>query len=387
MSIVAKFIFWTSIITVIYTWAGYYLLLIALTKINKIRKESFACNENSFYFPISIIVTASNEELVIGKRIDDLMEQDYPKDKLEIIIASDGSTDRTVEISKQYANHGVKVLEFQRKRGRGAVQNDAIKTANGDILIFTDAETRFEKDCVKEMVKYFSDSSIGCVVGSLAYTVKKGSSVSESEGLYWDFEKKLRKMENNFGILATATGACMAVRKNLWNQLGAIDDCDFTTPLDVILQGFKIILAAEAIAYDVPAFSAKGELKVRIRQTSTNFVGTLKRWGWIGMIKYPGISWGLLSHKVFRWLTPFFMLGLFLGNFFLLHNNVFYAIVFIFQILFYLMGIIGFIGELMKKKIPFGSLVFSFCVANIGMGIGVIKGVLGQAPSSYGKEE
>jgi len=248
------------------------------------------------------------------------------------------------------------------------------------------AETEFEKSFLRKIVKYFSDKKVGCVVGNLIYKVED-SPISQSEGLYFKFEKKIRELESKLGILATATGACMAVRKNLWKDLTPIDDSDFTTPLDIILQGYKVVYAPDAIAYDIPPSSVKGELKARIRQTSKNLVGTLKRWGWRGWIKHPFVSWGLLSHKILRWFTPFFMIGAFISNLFILDKGIFYQLTFAGQVIFYLIAVFGMGGELFKIRIPIASTIFSFCIANIGMGIGVIKGLLGKAPAAFKMEE
>ncbi|RLG29429.1 hypothetical protein DRN98_08420, partial [Methanosarcinales archaeon] len=225
-------IFWSSLIILFYTWIGYPFIIYLLTKIKRKPKVPTTPDELP---SVSIIIAAYNEEKVIARRIKNLLEQDYPKEKMEIIVASDGSTDRTVGIAKQYEKYGVRILDFKQNRGRAAIQNDGVKEAKGEIVVFTDAETEFKKNFLKNITKYFAEN-IGCVVGNLIYR-PKDNSISQSEGLYFKFEKKIRELENRLGILATATGACMAVRKNLWKDLTPIDDSDFTTPLDIILQG------------------------------------------------------------------------------------------------------------------------------------------------------
>lgn len=358
-----------------------------LTIIVKIkRKETEMGEGEDFNHLVSVITVAYNEEKVIGERIENLLKQDYPKDRVEVIIASDGSIDSTVEIGNKYANQGVVVIDFKENRGRAWVHNKVAESAKGDILIFTDARTKFKEDFLKKIMSYFNNSSIGCVVGNLIYETS-GSSISQSEGLYWKFEKKIRGFESYAGILATASGACMAVRKSIWRDLESIDDCDFSTPLDAIIQDYKVVYAPDAIAIDTPPWSASVELKVRIRQTSKNIIGTLKRWGWKGWIRHPIVTWGLLSHKILRWLMPFFMLSFLVSNLLLLNNGAIYKVSFIIQLLFYIFGMIGFIGDNFGKKIPIASTVFSFIVANIGMGIGVIKGLLGKAPTAYKTEK
>lgn len=363
-----------------YIYIGYYLILQILVKFVPSDEKA---DLNTEYFPrVSIVVAAYNEGKVIKQRIENLLELNYPKDKVEIIIASDGSTDRTIEIAKSFEIYGVKVLDFKENRGRAAIHNDSIKATKGDILIFTDATTNFDKNFLKEAVKFFEEEKVGSVVGKLHYKTKK-SSISESEGLYWRFEIVLREIESKLGLLATGSGACISIRKNLFKRLNPVDDVDFTTPLDVVLQGYKVVFAKDAVAYDIPPQSVKGEFNARIRMTSKNFVGTLKRWGLKGWTRYPLVSWGLLSHKILRWLTPFFMASVLITNVFLLNGEWIYQLTFLGQMAFYSVALVGFIGQLSGKKIPLASTIFSFCVANLGMGIGVIVGLLGKAPASY----
>jgi hypothetical protein len=175
----------------------------------------------------------------------------------------------------------------------------------------------------------------------------------------------------------------MALRKELWTDLPPTHDADSATPLDVIKQGYTVVYAEDALAYDVPPSSVEGEFRARVRQVSQEFVGIIKRLGWRGIIKHPLVSWGLFSHKILRWLTPFFMLIAFATNIFLLGEGPLYRAAFTAQSAFYLLAVAGFLGELAKKRVPLGSPVFSFCVANIGMGMGVIKGLAGRAPAAY----
>ena len=179
----------------------------------------------------------------------------------------------------------------------------------------------------------------------------------------------------------------MALRKNLWKDLTPIDDADFTTPLDVILQNYKVIHSHEAIAYDIPPSTLTGELKTKIRQTSKNLIGTINRWGWEGWFLHPVVSWVILSHKLLRWFTGFFDVWNFILNLFLYKENYFFQFTLYIQILFYLLAIIGFMAELFNKKIYLAQLIFSFCLAHIGCGIGVIKGILGKAPASFTSAE
>jgi len=375
-------LFWFFVILILYIYGGYLMMLsIAVYLRRSSIKQELVCSKVPF---VSVIVAAYNEEKSIGKRVENLLEQNYPKDKLEIIVASDGSTDRTVEIAKQFL--GVKVLDFKENRGRAAVHNDAVRLAKGDILVFTDATTEFEKSFIKKIVKEFENPSIGASCGRLIFRTRE-TSISVSEGFYWKIETKIRIMENKLGIFASGTGACFAIKKNLFCPLDYREDIDDSLPLHVVISGYKVIFSEGAIAYDIANTSFRSEIKARIRMTAKGLMGVIKRWGIKGWIKHPFVSWGLLSHKILRWFTPFFMLGAFLSNAFLLNEGWIYKFAFIGQIAFYMLAILGFVGEFLKKRIPVASTIFSFCVANIGMGIGVIKGLLGKAPAAYKMEE
>ena len=380
---IAKYIFWISIFLIFYVYVGYCFILklfsIVKGKLNMTKEESHI--EGSLPF-ITIIITAFNEEKVITKRIDNLLSLNYPKNKIEIIFASDGSTDNTVQLIRNYKEQDVKLYEFKQNRGRALVHNDIIKVAIGNIIIFSDADSIFEPQFLTNIISKFKDTSTGCVVGNLVYKTAE-SVISKSEGFYWKYEKQLRKYESDLGLLATATGACTAIRRNLWKDISATHDVDFITPLDIILQGFKVVFETDAIAFDTPASSVRGELKTRIRQTSRNLVGTLERWGLRGIFKHPIVSFGLFSHKILRWFSPYFMLFIFLTNIFMISQNDFFTLFFIFQIIFYLFALIGFLGDIIKLKIPLVSTIYSFCVANLGMAIGIAKALLGKVPVSW----
>ena len=384
---VINLIFLFSFLVLFYTWFIYPFLLFLLGRLFYKRNIYLSQAYDKKYIPfISIIIAAYNEEKVINKRIENLLQQDYPKDKLEIIVASDGSMDKTVEIAKQFEKHGIKVLDFKQNRGRAAVHNDAAKVAKGEILIFTDAGTEFEKNFIKEIIREFEIPNIGCVSGRLIFKTNQ-TSISTSEGLYWKIETKIRELENKLGIFASGTGACLAIRKRLFSVLDSREDIDDSLPLHVIMSGYKVFFSQSALAYDIANSSIRSEIKARSRMTAKGITGIIKRWGIKGWIKHPFVSWGLLSHKILRWFTPFFIVGLFISNIFLLNKSWFYKFAFVGQIIFYILAILGFIGELFKKSIPIASIIFSFCIANIGMGIGVIKGLLGKAPAAYKMEE
>jgi cellulose synthase/poly-beta-1,6-N-acetylglucosamine synthase-like glycosyltransferase len=380
------FFFWLSVLMVVYTYLGYYLLLKVFRLFGK-KKTSLTPSSSNHELPrITIVVAVYNEEERIVDRINNLLDCSYPEGKVEILVVSDGSTDKTTSLVRSYGDEKVDLLEFKENRGRAAVHNDAALSANGQILVFTDAETRFEPQFLCNMIPYFKDESVGCAVGNLFYRTGDDA-IAEAESFYWKYEKRLRNLESDLGLLATATGACMGVRKDLWRKLEATDDVDFIAPLDVIIQGYQVVFAKEAIAYDFPPHSAKSELETRTRQTSRNFLGTIRKWTWRQWIKHPEITWVLISHKILRWLTPYFLLAVFFSNLFLYHEHALYALTFACQILFCILAVLGYFAARRKRIVPVASSFFAFSVANIGMAIGVFNAVTGKIPAVYKKAE
>jgi len=373
------YVFWISIIGILYVYFAYtFLLKIFLPFINVKDKNS---EDRTAIVPcVSVIVAAYNEQEVIGERVKNLLKLDYPKEKLEIIIASDGSTDKTVAEASLFEN--VKILDFKENRGRSAVHNDAAEAASGEILIFTDACTKFDKDFLKHIIKDFENPKVGCVSGRIIFA-DIDQPIAESENLYWRWEITLRKLETKIGIFASGTGACICVRKTLFKTLDLREDIDDSMPLYVAMDSYSVVFEDKALAYDIPNASVDNEIKARIRMTAKGVIGYIKRWGVKGVALHPVISWSVISHKLMRWLTPFFMLGAFWGNLSVVNEGIFYYAVFVGQSAFYIAASIGFFGELFKKSIPIASTIFSFCVANLGMGIGVIKGITGNVPTAY----
>lgn len=381
-------VFWLSFFLLFYVYAGYFMALYVLTAV--FGKKSEVINDEHAVLPsISVIIAAYNEELDISQRIENLLALNYPKDKLEILIASDGSSDQTVPKARQFSDPRLRILEYPVQRGRAAVHNDSVVEAKNEILVFSDAGSEFSGDFLRFFGEYFSrHNEVGFVVGDLVFRKSK-SIVVLSSMIYWRFETALRRMENQLGILTTASGSCMAVRKHLWQDLGKTDDVDFVTPLQVISSGYKISYLENAIAYDdVPdGSSVQNQFRVRVRMTSKNLIGTLRAWSFKEWFRHPMVTWGLFSHKIFRWLFPYFFLISYFSCPFLLSEGLIYRFIFAAESSFVLLVFIGYMAELNNKKISVASHLFSFSVANAGMAIGVIKSLRGEAPAIYDNKE
>lgn len=379
----AKIVFFLSAASILYVYGGYFVLLrlLSFLKNKSGAAESDTTGESSRPF-VSVLIAACNEEKDIGRRIENILGQSYPSDRLELIIASDGSTDDTVRIARRYENKGVKVLDFELRRGRASVHNDAVKTAGGEIVVFSDAGTIFKKDFVEKAVRNFRSPEVGGVVGKLRY-VKEDGSIPESENVYLRLEFKLRELESLLGILAVGSGACLAIRKDLFNPIRKNEDVDDILPLQCIRSGHKMIMDSAAEAYDTPPLSLQEELRARIRMSSQAFRGTIRNWGLRDIVRHPCVTWGLFSHKMLRWLVPFLLLALLVSNTVLMSGSPWFLFFLLSQLFFYFLALIGLAGHLTGRRFFFASHFFSFCAANFGVMVGVLKGVFGKAPAAY----
>lgn len=377
---VIESLFILSVLLLAYIWPGYYVVLMVLVKILPDRRISNG-KEGSLPF-ISILISAYNEADVIEQRIRNLLSLDYPKEKMEILIGSDGSSDETVKIAESYNENGVIGVDFKKNKGRADVHNDLIRIAKGNILIFTDADTVFDSAFIKNIVKPFFNPKVGVAVGKLLYKVS-GGDIAENEGIYLKYEQRIKEMENNLGIINNGTGACMAFRKELFSPLTPVDDVDTASVIDIILKGFKAVYIADAVAYDIPPHSVKSEFKMRVRGTSKTLSSLRRRTNIVGWLKHPVLIWSLFSHRLGRYLTPYLMLITLLSNIFLLSGGIIYNATFAVQLLFYFLVILGWIGNATMKRIPLASVCFSFFIAISGMLVGVIRAVIGRVNVTY----
>ncbi len=375
------YLFYISFLLLITVWFLYPIFLKLIVSIKPDKYFSKLTVQQRHFNPdVSIIIAAHNEANNLKNRCENIFSQDY-KGEIEVIIASDGSTDSTTDVitvlKNKYSN--IQFIDIQPQSGRSNAHNLAVNKAKHNILIFTDAETIFDDDFITHLVTPFQNHDIGFVSGKLKYFNPNTHSVSQSVSLYWRLEMFLRKAESLLGLYALGTGACCAVRKNLYRPISATGDIDFITPLDVVLQEKKCIHADQAIAWDELPDSPRKEFNARIRMTSKNIKGTIQRWGFASIFKKPKYSLVLFFHKLGRWLTPFFLISLFLSNLSLLTDSYFYTFTLLAQLSFYLLGLLG----ALKIDTLYSQQIYGFLLANTGFLLGVLKAIFGNTPHLY----
>jgi len=324
-----KFLFWFSLSFILYTYAGYPCLLFVWSKL-------FPKKVNKAYLSpepmVSVVVAARNEETNIGARIENFLEQDYPLEKMEIIIVSDGSTDATNDIVRQFASANVgqcalKLIELDDSKGKPNSLNIGVQQATGEFIVFADARQKFEPNAVKELMANFNDPKVGCVSGELLFYEDSDTNIKTEMAFYWNLEKHVRKMESAVGSVAGATGAIYAIRKSLFRPLpDEILLDDVLIPMNAIMDGFRTVFDGNAIAYDTVSKDLSEEKGRKIRTLLGNYQLLQIMPELLSPAKNP-IFFRYLSHKVLRLFVPFFFFVFLFSS--LMINGLFYKLAFI----------------------------------------------------------
>jgi cellulose synthase/poly-beta-1,6-N-acetylglucosamine synthase-like glycosyltransferase len=372
-----------AVVLLVYTWVGYPVLLCMcrfyLHNLSA-RPEPKTVHVTPRF---SIIVAVHNEEARIEQKLENCLALAYPPGAVEIVVASDGSTDATDSIVERWEAHNacIRLLQTHDRAGKSGAQNLAVAQARGELLLFTDAETTLQPDLLNRIAENFSDPEVGLVAPVVQFGKFDGA-VSQGQGAYWRFEILLRQLESDTGILATASGSALAIRRNLFRPIPPQFGDDCTIPLDIRLQGFKVIQDAQAIVFDQMPHDIAGELRTRVRMTARNWNGILSRSGLLNPFRFPGTAWGLVSHKFLRWLTPFFLAAAFLSNG-LLFRQPPWIWIWMLQVCFYAAALAGWKISRSGRRQPLFGYPFAFCLANAGFFLGVVRGLRGERIVAY----
>jgi poly-beta-1,6-N-acetyl-D-glucosamine synthase len=313
---------------VFYTYVGYPILMWVLASRNGADLGTLRGPLGALP-RVSLLVAAYNERAVIRQKIENALSLEYPTDRLEILIGSDGSDDGTVEAAESCLPAARGRIIPMARRGKSWVINDLVATATGEILVFTDANTMFEQDALVELVRPFADPEIGCVSGLLRLTPAGDHVGAVGEGFYWRYETFKKTQESVFRAVAGANGAIYAVRKNLFVPLSSrtIND-DLTTSMRVYLQGKRIVLADRARGHEMTAPELSGEFRRHVRDSAGHFRALIELAGMLNpRLGMPAFCY--VSHRVIRWLVPLFMIGALTSSALLLGSPLYRALFFI----------------------------------------------------------
>ena len=349
-------LFWLCLGLVVYTYVGYPLLIGLWSRLrpNPIQQGEICPT-------ISMIIAAYNEEEVILSKIKNTLALSYPGDRLEIIIVTDGSTDRTSEIAQTFERAGMRVLHQPERQGKTAALNRAVPYASGEILFFSDANTFYSHNVIQKMVRNFHDASVGGVSGRKVILQESDRSTTQGETAFWGYEASLKYSESQVNSIVTADGEIFAMRRALFTPIPTqIVHDDMYLTLTMIEQGYRVVYEPEASSAEYPSKTSGDEFYLKVRYASGGYqiCSIFKR-----ILVFPRtiFAFEFISHKIFRWIAPFFLVSLLISS--ALIPMIFYRSVFWMQILFYTMGILGWTLQRTRKSKIF-YFPHYFCMGN-----------------------
>jgi cellulose synthase/poly-beta-1,6-N-acetylglucosamine synthase-like glycosyltransferase len=328
--LVTEILFWWSATALLYTYAGYPLLLVIMSRLRgrPVRRADFTPR-------VSFIITAYNEERDLAAKLENTLALDYPDDRLEIIVASDSSSDRTDDIARSFAGRGVRLHRQPERKGKTAAQNAAVEQAHGDILLFSDATTLYDPQVLRILMPCFADPSVGCATGTVLYRDAVASSVGHGTRSYWSYEFLLKKHESLVCSLIGVCGCMYAVRRTAYVPLYDEACSDFVIASKVVEQGLRAVYEPDAVCTEETNHRAGTELKTRVRIITQTFADLWRNRAMMNPFKSGFYAVELISHKVMRYLVPLFLIGILAASAFLAPRSPVYALALLAQSAFY----------------------------------------------------
>ncbi|HEX8775499.1 MAG TPA: glycosyltransferase family 2 protein [Pyrinomonadaceae bacterium] len=368
-----ELVFWLSVAALVYTYAGYPLLVAIVSRLRP-RPVRRAPNVPS----VSVIITAYNEERDLRAKLENTLALDYPKELMEVIVASDCSTDRTDEIAREFAARGVRLHRQRERLGKTAAQNAAVSVARGEIILFSDATTLYSADVLKVMMPSFSDESVGCVAGRLIYVDPSASSVGHGARSYWGYETFLKTHESRACSLIGASGCLYAVRRTAYVPLYPEACSDFLIATKMVEQGLRAVYEPGAVCTEETNRQARKELSMRVRVITQTFTDLWRHRFMMNPFRSGFYAVELFSHKVMRYLVPVFLVTLLVASIVLAPGSPFYLLVLVSQLAFYLAALCGWVLERSGANIRLLALPQYFVLANVASLVAFYKFLRGE---------
>lgn len=313
---------------------------------------------------VTLIIAAYNEERVIEAKIRNSLALDYPKDKLHILVISDGSTDATPNIARRYQDQGVRALHEPQRRGKTAALNRAVAAVSSDIVVFSDANNMFEASALRELVTHFANSQVGGVCGLKQIYRAPERESSQGDSLYWTYESAIKEAESALDSITTADGEIFAVRREYYKTVDEAvinDDAEITFML--IKSGHRILYERRAISIEHASIRIEDDFQVKVRMVSGGFQ-TIARHAKFLLPPRSWFAFTFLSHKVLRWLAPELMMVIALTSLWLIREPFFLVIV-VLQLLFYALAAIGWFTRERAQRPTIYYVPFYFCAMNL----------------------
>jgi cellulose synthase/poly-beta-1,6-N-acetylglucosamine synthase-like glycosyltransferase len=378
LRLLAEIGFGLSAAALFYTYAGYPLLLAFVSAL-----RPRAVRRGEFEPTVSIIITAYNEERGLAAKLENTLALDYPRELLEIIVASDCSDDRTDEIARSFAHRGVRLHRQSQRLGKTAAQNAAVEQAQGEIILFSDATSLYQPDAVRAMMPSFADATVGCVAGRLEYVDGSGSRVGRGARSYWSYETFLKRHESRVGSLIGASGCLYSVRRSAYVPLYHEACSDFIIATKMVEQGLRAVYEPNAVCFEETNRQSDKELRMRVRIIAQTFTDLWRHRSLLNPVRGGFYGVQLLSHKVMRYLVPFFLMGLFASSAVLASGSLFYRLMFAVQLACYACPAFAWMLDRVGIQSRLLALPQYFLLANLASLIACYQFVRGERYASW----
>jgi len=354
----AAIVFWGALGLVAWVYVGYPLALFLISRVvtRPVKKAPIQPS-------ITMIIAAYNEERDIVKKLENTLALDYPRDRLEVIVASDGSKDRTNALVEQFGPP-VRLLALERA-GKTSGQNHAAAIATGEILVFSDASTIYDRDALNALAANYADPTVGSVGGDVRYTREGDAIAGKGRQVYWNYEAAIRRWESRVWTVIGATGCIYSIRKSLYTPLDPAAISDFVQPAKALLKGYRSVVEDDAGAYEVAESKQLGEeLQRRSRVALRGLRGIGYMPEMLNPFRHPWLAFQLVSHRLLRWAVPVFLIAALIANAFLL-DSPFYAVLFALQLVFYGSAIAAALLDRRNIRLRALFVPLYFCLINL----------------------
>ena len=373
LELTMRVLFWAGVALILYTYVGYPLVLALVSRLRARPVRRSECEPK-----VSVIITAYNEERDLAAKLDNTLALDYPADKLEIIVASDCSTDRTDEIVRSYSARGVRLHRQPERHGKTAAQNAAVELAHGEVILFSDATTIYSPDVLRVMLPSFADETVGCVAGRLIYVDPRDSSTGRGARSYWGYETFLKRHESRVFSLIGVSGCLYAVRRAAYIPLYHEACSDFLIATKMVEQGLRAVYEPAAVCTEETNRRTDKELKMRVRVIAQTFTDLWRHRSMLNPFRSGFYAVQLLSHKVMRYLVPFFLVLILAASAVLAPASNFYLVALALQLGCYLAAAASWALERAGVHSRLLSLPQYFVLANVAAVVAFYKFLRGE---------
>ena len=386
-----KILFWASTFVVVYTYVGYGLVLFGLVRLRRLvkGKRITPAVSTGNHPSLTLVVAAYNEADIMVAKIENTLALRYPKAQLSLLFVTDGSTDGTPAVVRNYPE--IAPMHAPERRGKIHAIHRAMRKIKTDVIVFTDANTFLNKDALLLLARHYQDPTVGAVSGEKRVRIEENADATAGEGMYWKYESALKKWDSELHSVVGAAGELFSVRRSLYEDVAGdtiLDD--FMISMQIAQRGYRIVYEPDAYATELSSENIEEELKRKIRIAAGGIQSILRLPEAANPFKNPLLSFQYISHRVLRWtVTPFLMMGALVTNGFIVASSgeTFYLLLLLAQLLFYAMALAGWVLENKKIKSKIFFVPYYFCMMNYAVVMGIRRYLSGKQSSAWDKSK